>query len=114
VRKKELAREPWRRRCREEAQAARCRCGRGGGVIGAEETGTKRCGRGGRGAVVEETGTSHPGGVGSGAEGTGPNTGSGSGSSADDKASTGNARIRVTLAEQARVSGRATVWMSGH
>jgi hypothetical protein len=82
--------------------------------MGAEETGAKRCGRGGRGTVVEETGPSHPGGVGSGVEGTGPNMGLGSGSSADGKASTGNARIRATMAEQARVFGRATVRMSGH
>ena len=66
---------------------------------GVDEVSMKWCGRGGRGGGVEEMGPSHLGGMGSGVEGSGPNVRVGS------RADAGNARIRVTRAEQAR-SGR--------
>jgi hypothetical protein len=51
---------------------------------GVEETreSSEHYGRGRRGASVEETGPNHPDGMGNRAEGSGPNTGAGSGASA--------------------------------
>jgi hypothetical protein len=65
-----------RRRCRKEAQAARCSCGRDGG----KSSGWPK--RNGHRAGVEEAGASHPSNVGNGPEADGSNVSMGNGASA--------------------------------
>ena len=83
-----------RRRCGEEAQAARCNCGRGAGES------SRRPIRDERHGGVEETGASHPNSLGSGFEADGSDV------SARNRTGTSGAQIRADGAEQPRASGR--------
>ena len=82
-----------RRRCGEEAQAARCNCGRGAGES------SRRPIRDERHGGVEETGASHPNSMGSGFETDGSDV------SAINRTGTSGTQIRADGAEQTRASG---------